>query len=336
MKISLLVLSLLSLSASALDVQRLQWTHLTVPKDQCQAEAERIGRGVASLTGVEIYQATSFFKATHSFEKPACVVEVSYLAKQPLKNLVSTNWYQFSSVPIELDFDPWNYSSLEECNAELETQVAFFETQTGLTALIKDCYATQPVIGHKGVVLRIQSFGTPKNRPVAFELPSLKEGQKEYALKVSRAIEKMGGIPFRIALTPAPSIEGPRPYVHYYAPAPLVFNLDRQSPIREFTNYKDCEISRLDAEDAISKANGSLDASVCLYRDSRATELHLAYTSPTKLELLETQLNYDSLDRCRADRDRAISFYQETLKKDVKSAFCVFNGIFEKFEMVLF
>lgn len=136
--------------AKAADIQSYRLLFYPTAGQPCEGIAAEMGTRLRDAAGVRIYSTTCEANGNDTAN-----LEINYIAAEQL-TITSTNAKRLMEIPNSM------YKDAEDCQAGLSAEVAAFEENLGLKALVAYCYAAPGSMIYPFAV-RVDAVGTAKN-----------------------------------------------------------------------------------------------------------------------------------------------------------------------------
>jgi len=292
----------------------MKWEQFPADAKGCTATADRLADAFENAYGIAVDLAVGAEKENN------CRIAITYTATEK-KGPITTD------TKIPFGEEGWRYASLRQCQADVMAQTKLFRAETGLEPYTAHCYSNLLNGGPVSHTLRIESFGNALKTVRTVRAPRAYRQQKFFNANLRKALVAKGATVFREAAAPNPQGAMGNDWFHVYAPAtftvPNSFGpwLDKIS----FSNPRDCESERANAEKIVTAAGGTVLAGVCA--DSKdlvnKTVFHLIYDGANELVWEKPPIvKYKTLAQCQEDQKKTIAYFEEKLAKTVAGAYC--------------
>ena len=300
----LAILAFLSFSAFAATENNFTYqAQVIAGQADCATEATSWAHKFAVATGAQVTTATCRSEQTLNAEnKTYKVYNLGLIYKAPYALApysILIGKRDSSSSATRLNLEPL-FPTMDSCLADVATQAAYFENETGLKTATATCIADSPYSAETQYFLKIEGFSKnnhfgssqPKKNIYTFA-PNAFEG-----LQTSRQVELADFIAGYGATIVK---QGPGLFVYYRAGGALPLNAEDASFNR---NEAECEAQRAAAQAIYLKAGSKQVVTWC--QDSRLEVIHDGFYYLNQQPFANTT-QYGSFESCVADKDFALS-----------------------------
>lgn len=290
-------------------------TQITTTVAACNATRAAVEARFTQITGLKTLGSSCSENFEHSAD-----LNLEYLSGDKDPTFVSTFTDSILSHGL--------YASKQECEAALPTQVATFEANTGLKALVAYCFMYYQQFNDTSYTLRVDSFGTAALNP--FVITQQHSGSITPAEAGTQQAKLIGNLTALGATNPIVSIRsnGNSTFVVglYYAKTKL--------PLTEFKlgftkTEAECRATQQRFQSIIVKANGSIATASCfkIFSSKDVYEIFAFGSVPNNLVSKESELVFASAAECEAERPTIEQKWRDLLNRNVVGSICAFNDL---------
>jgi hypothetical protein len=220
----------------------------------CHAEAVELGKRFADATKLQVTKSECVGRTSPSQDPTVTfnVLVITYRAERQVVPYTATFGFPTLDRSETPSANKGVYASYLSCVADLASQVAKFEQNTGLGVVTTTCEPGRAL--DSSYVMNLSAFGTPKTRLFAFR--SFSEGV---------ASENLDAVQGLLLIKGALAIGRSGEIFFYYAPAPIGLSLDL---LGYFRDAAECAAQKAEASKILTSAGAITTVSTCVQNQS--------------------------------------------------------------------